>query len=265
MAHTYWHKQTAVTPLYPDLVWSRPEHKSQAGKLLVVGGNVHGFAAPASAYIEAQKAGAGSTRVLLPVSVKKLLPKGFFETEFAPSTPSGSFSQQALAELQQHALWADSVLLAGDFGRNSETAVLLERFAATYSGRLTIAKDTADYFLHNPQSLLKRTETTLVISFAQLQKLAVEAKFTKAFTFDMDFLRLIDMLHEFSSMYAPYIIVKHLETIFVAVKGQITTTMLAHDPAVWRVAAAAHAAVWWMQNSSKPLEALTTSCLQRQS
>ena len=46
--------------------------------------------------------------------------------EYAPSTPSGSFSTQALGELQAMANWADGTLIAGDIGRNSETAILLE-------------------------------------------------------------------------------------------------------------------------------------------
>ena len=41
----YWHKQTAENPLYEDVLWARPENKHGAGKLLVVGGNLHGFAA----------------------------------------------------------------------------------------------------------------------------------------------------------------------------------------------------------------------------
>ncbi|MGC1176527.1 MAG: hypothetical protein WA843_00490, partial [Candidatus Saccharimonadales bacterium] len=71
MDHTYWHKQTAARPLFPDLLWSRPEHKAHAGKLLIVGGNAHGFAAPAEAYSQSQRAGVGVARALLPQPVKK--------------------------------------------------------------------------------------------------------------------------------------------------------------------------------------------------
>src|SRR3982750_2547854 len=119
MDRTYWHKQTAEKPLFPDMLWSRPENKRQAGKLLVVGGNVHGFAAAATAYAEAGKAGIGTARVLLPDSLQKTVGRVLEAGEYAPSTPSGSFSQRALAELLEMASWADGTLLAGDFGRNS--------------------------------------------------------------------------------------------------------------------------------------------------
>jgi hypothetical protein len=255
----YWHKQTADKPLFPDLLWSRPENKKQAGKLLIVGGNAHGFAAAGEAYSEAAKAGIGTARVLLPDSLQKTVGKVFEAGEYAPSTPSGSFSQKGLAELLEMSVWADAVLLAGDFGRNSETAILLEKFIAKYSGRLAFTKDSTDYFINTPGPLLNRQSSLLVVSFAQLQKLATNAHSPIALTFEMDFLRLVDALHEFTQKHQPAIVVKHLQTIFVAVNGQVSTTKLADDLDIWRVKTAAHAAVWWLQNPSKSFESITTA------
>jgi hypothetical protein len=99
----------------------------------------------------------------------------------------------------------------------------------------------------------------LVLSFAQLQKLATSAHFPQAFTFDMDFIRLIDTLHTFTTQYSIVIIVKHLDNMFVAVAGQVSTTKLDTDQDIWRVKTAAHASVWWLQNPTKPFEALTSS------
>jgi len=226
---------------------------------LIVGGNAHGFAAAGEAYGEAVKAGIGTARVLLPDSLQKTVGKVFEAGEYAPSTPSGSFAQQALAELLAMSQWAEGVLLAGDFGRNSETAILLEKFTEKYTGQLTPAKDAVDYFINTPDKLLTRSDSLLVLSFAQLQKLIIKARFPSAITFDMDFLRLIDTLHEFTKQHQSAIIVKHLQTIFVAVNGQVSTTKLSEDLEIWRVKTAAHAAVWWLQNSSKTFEALTTS------
>lgn len=257
--HDYWHKQTPDKPLYPDLVWSRPEHTAQAGKLLIIGGNAFGFAAAGEAYSEAQKAGIGSTRVLLPDSLQKTVGKVFTAGEYVPSTPSGSFSQQALGELLTMGQWADGVLLAGDLGRNSETAILIEKFLAKYSGRVTLTKDAVDYFINLGPTFMNRPETTVVLSFAQLQKLATQAHFDQAFRFDMDFLRLLETLHDFTKRFKISIVTKHLETIFVAVDGQISTTKLETDLEIWRVRAAAAASVWSLQNPSKTFEALTTA------
>lgn len=257
MDHTYWHKQDPAKPLFPDLLWSRPENRAFAGKLAIIGGNVHSFAAAGTAYSEAVKAGIGTARVLLPDSLQKTIGRVFEAGEYAPSTPSGSFARQALAELLSLSAWADGTLLAGDFGRNSETAILLEQFTKKHDGQLTITKDAMDYFATAPDGLLTRPNTLLVISFAQLQKLATAAHFGTPFTFDMDFVRLIDALHEFTDRYAVHIIIRHQDTTFVAVNGQVSTTKTTTDNKVWRVATAAHAAMWWLQNPGKSFEALT--------
>jgi hypothetical protein len=258
----YWFKQTEDKPLFPDLQWSRPENRTLAGKLLIVGGNAQGFAAAGTAYGEAIRAGVGTARVLLPDSLQKNVGRVFEAGEYAPSTPSGSFGRRALAELLSLSQWSDGTLIAGDLGRNSETAILLDQFADKYDGQLTITQDAADYFTKTPRGLLSRPDTLLVISFAQLQKLAASAGFTTAFKFDTDLLQLIEALHNFSREFEGiHVITKHLENIFVAVNGQVSTTKLKVDPEIWRVKTAAHAAVWWLQNPAKPFEALTTAAI----
>lgn len=256
--NAYWHKQTTAHPLFPSLLWSRPQNRLHAGKLLIVGGNVHGFAAAAEAFANANKAGVGTARVLLPDSLRKTVGRIFEAGEYAPSTPSGSFSQKALDELLAMSAWADGVLLAGDLGRNSETAILLEKFIEKHRGQLTITKDAADYFTSSPSRLLTRDNTTMVVSLAQLQQLARSVKFTKAFTFEMDLIRLVDTLREFTNTYPINIVVKHLDTILVAANGEVSSTKLATDMPTWRVLTASQTAVWWLQNSTQTFAAITT-------
>lgn len=255
---SYWHKQSDK-PLYPDLLWSRPENKLHAGKLLIMGGNAQGFSAAATAYSEAGKAGIGTARVLLPDVLHKTIGRVFEAGEYAPSTPSGSFSQKALAELLDMSSWSDGVLLAGELGRNSETAILIEHFNEKYSGQLTITRDAADYVINTPGPLLMRPNTLLVLSFGQLQKLAIGARFTRAFTTDMDLLRLIDALHEFTTRYSIKLIIRFHDTLLVADNGQVSTTKVPPEPNVWRLRTATYASVWWLQNPSKSFEALTTA------
>lgn len=258
----YWHRQSSDVPLFPDLLWSRPENRQQAGKLCILGGNAFGFAAAAAAYAQAISAGIGAARVVLPDSLRKTVGRVFEAGEYVPSTPSGSFSRQALSEVMAATDWADATLLAGDLGRNSETAILLEKLFSTYVGQLTITKDAVDYFSTVAPVHISRPDTTLVLSFAQLQKLAMKLNYPQAFTFDMDFLRLIDRLHAITQTYGIQLITKHLDTIFVAVKGQVSSTKCAPEREVWRVDAAAWAAVMWLQNPAKPFESLTTSLLR---
>jgi hypothetical protein len=262
MQNEYWHRQTPDHPLFPNMLWSKPENKSQAGKLGVIGGNVQGFAAAAEAYASAQAAGAGSIRVLLPDSLQKTIGKFFEVGEYAPSTPSGSFSQQALMNFNEIADWSDAIIVAGDLAHNSETAIALEKFLETYKGQLTLTKDAVDYFTSTPKSLLGRKQTLLVVSFAQLQKIAISAHSIKPFTFEMDLLRLIDTLHDFVIHHSLNIIVKHLDTIVIAAGGQVSTTRVPSDIKKWRVSTAARSSVWWLQNPTKSFEALSTAVIQ---
>lgn len=262
MERTYWHRQQSDKPLYNDLLWSRPENKLQAGKLLVVGGHAQGFTRPAEAFTLAEKAGAGTVRVLLPDVLQKTLGRAFLGAEFSPSTPSGSFASGSLGELLPLGEWSDGVLIAGDLGRNSETAILLEKFIEHYTGQITLTCDAVDYIVATPYPVLQRPGSLLVLSFAQLQKFGIHIKYSNAFTFSMDLLHLIDALHELTKRYKLGIITKHLDTILVSVDGQVSTTKLALPTPVWRLKVAASASVWWLQNPTKPLEALTTAVFE---
>jgi ADP-dependent NAD(P)H-hydrate dehydratase / NAD(P)H-hydrate epimerase len=260
MERTYWHKQASDKPLFPDVLWSRPENRAHAGKLFIAGGSSQTFAAPAEAFAEAGEAGIGTARVLLPDSLQKTVGRVFEAGEYAPSTPSGSFSQQALSEFVDLATWADATLLADSFGKNSETAILLEKFIDSYAGQLILAGDSIDYFLVNPALVLEREAMTLVPDFTQLQKLAMTAKFPTAFTSNMDFLHRIDALHEFSLSFKANIVLPYEKSVFVAVQGQVSTTQFEILPDATKLAA--HAATWWLQNPSKPFEALTTAIFE---
>ncbi len=261
MDRSYWRRQ-GTEPLYPDLLWSRPENRLHAGKLLIVGGNSHGFAAVAEAYNASVKAGIGTARVLLPDAIQKVVKMVLETADYAPSTPSGSFASKSLSDWLEHAAWADGVLLAGDFGKNSETSIVLEKFLSKFTGAVTITKDAVDYFYAHPDAILNRPDTTAVLSIAQLQRLAREAHYTQVVTFSMDLLHLVDWLHDFTSQNVCNITVKHLDTIFVAVNGQVSTTKSNQDlDGVWRVPTAAHSSVWWLQNPSKTFEALTTALI----
>lgn len=256
-----WVKQTTDSAAFDDLLWSKPERRDQAGKLLVIGGNKFTFNAPAQAYADATKAGIGICRVLLPNSLQRTIRTLFPEAEFASSTPSGSFAKSALSEFLDLASWSDGVLLPGDFGHNSETAVLLESFLQKYSGPVALCKDAADYFLTNPKAVLDRRDTVLVVTMAELQKLVMHAQTTHAITSGMDLVRLVDALHEVTALHPAHIIVKHADNIVVATGGQVSTTKCAPSTEPWRIRTAAHAVTWLIQHPTQPFQALTTSVL----
>jgi len=257
--HAYWQRQKLDEPLYPKMIWSRPENKSQAGKLLIIGGNQWGFAAPADAYNDAQRAGIGIARVLLPEAVHKIVGNIINHAESAPNTPSGSFSKLALDTFVQQSEWSDIVMLAGDFGKNSETEILLENYLTMLTIPIIITGDAIEYLKTMSEVIKKQHQITLVVNLEQLRKLATTLHYNKPFTSSMDFLHLIDTLHDFSERYKVGIIVEHLDTIFVAADRQVSSTHLEKDTTKWQLKTASYAAVWYGQNKTKPFESLTSA------
>lgn len=257
MVSTNWLKQTNK-PLFPDVLWNRPETKQRAGKLLIVGGQAQSFKAPSMAYATALKAGAGAVKVLLPDSTQKVLGPNFPEAEFAPSSLSGSFGRQSLGQLLELATWADGVLLAGDFGKNSETAILLESFVDKCAGQITLTGDSLDYFLQAP-ILLQRPETLLAAEFGQLQKLGAAYGLKTPVKSSMDLVRLVELLSGWTSETKAYLLTVHQEKVVLAATGQVSSAPV---KVADFVELAAYASVWWLQQPQKPFEALTTAVFE---
>ncbi|MGH7157346.1 MAG: hypothetical protein ACREGG_04530 [Candidatus Saccharimonadales bacterium] len=248
-----WLKQAADKPLFPDVLWSRPENKRHAGKLLIIGGHKQSFNGVSAAYSASLKAGIGTARVILPDSLQKMLVKVFPEAEYAASTPIGSFSRQALGTLLDAAEWADAVLLAGDFGRNSETAVLLESFIEKYKGRLALADDSLDYFLAQPAKLVERENTLLLGDLGQLQKIASPSLIQQ----NADFIKVVEQISDWVSQTNLAVVTTHSNQALVAVKEQISTTLVKQVPD--NADLASYATVWWLQQPEKPFETITSS------
>lgn len=257
-ASDQWLKQVADTPLFSDLLWSRPENRLHAGKLLIIGGNAQAISAPAQAFQYAHNAGAGTIRVLLPDALQKTLGPVLESGEYTASTPSGSFARKAVADALACAQWSDGVCIAGDLGRNSETAIMLETFLLKYTGTVTLTRDAIEYITAQPAMVATRPKTTLVLSFSQLQRLAITLKFSHAFTSNLNMFQMVAALQQLSKAHAFAVVTKHLHSYFVAVDGRVSTTPAGHDQKIWRLTTASTASVWQMQHQNQ-FEAITTS------
>ena len=261
MEQSYWIKQSAGKPLFEDLLWSRPENKLHAGKLLIIGGNEHNFSAPGIAYEAATKAGIGVAKVLLPDALQKTIGKVLENCEFAPTNKSGSFARTALDTWLELANLADAVLIAGDIGRNSETTIVIESFLEKYSGLLIITEDALDPFIDAPEKLFARDNTLIVASFGQLQKMWPRLnKEGETVKYGHSLTKNIELIHEFALTNPSYVMTKHNDDLIVSVQGKISTTPNTDE--IWRTKIAAQASVWLLQNPNNPFEALTTSLIK---
>lgn len=258
---TYLHKQTQSEPLYPDIIWNKPENKSMAGKLLIIGGNLHGLSKVAATYASAQANGAGEIKVIMPDALKKTVGGSLPACEFVPSTPSGSFSIKAKNNLFAFINWADSVLMCGDFGRNSETAILLEQLLQGTSVQITLVHDALDHFLSHALMVLNRPNTTLILTIAELQALCKNSGELVPITFGMGTVALVDQLHSLTLKYPINLVINYENQILIAVNGEISSTSSEIASDFWRTETAAKSSIFWMQNPTKPFESLTTAII----
>lgn len=261
--HTYWRKQTHEKPLYPDIEWNKPEQRSQAGRLAIIGGNKLGFAGVGEAYSIATTAGVGDLRVLLPDVLRKTIPSTITDALFAPTNPSGGLGREALSEMKAVGDWATGTILIGDAGRNSETAILYEDFVRDYEGQLTITRDAFDLLRNTLESVVERPNTLLVVSFAQVQKMFQSVYYPKMLTFSMQLAQAVEALHKFTITYPATIVTFHQDQLIVAHNGDIVTMPWENPMAIWRGSVAVQAAVYWLWTPSKTLEAVTASFIAK--
>ena len=248
-------------PLYPDIEWNKPEQRTRAGKLGIIGGNKLGFSAVGEAYGIALEAGLGTVRVILPDALKKAVPSSITNITYAHSNPSGSLGKDAKTEMCALADWADAILMIGDAGRNSETAILYEDFIRDFGGLLTITRDSFDLLINAMDALVEREKTLIVVSFAQLQKAFGRVYYPKILTFSMQLQQLVETLHKFTITYPITVMTFHQGHIVVANGGQVTTTPWENPMSIWRGSVATQASAYWLWNPSKPLQAVTASLI----
>jgi hypothetical protein len=259
--HPYWHKQTAEKPLFPDIEWSKPQQRSKSGKLGIIGGNKLGFISVANSYATALQTGAGEVRILLPDVLKKSIPSTMNDVIFGATNPSGGLAKNAIPEMKALGDWATGILLIGDSGQNSETAILYENFAQQYTGPLTITRDAIDLLKNSTSTLVDRPDTLLITSFAQLQKIFQLVYYPKILTFSMQLTNLVEALHKFTVTYPISISVFHQNTILIANDGQVVSMPYDEPMKIWQGKTATIAAVYWLWNPSKIIESTTASFL----
>lgn len=257
----YWQKQ-GKEALFPELEWNKPERRDQAGRILIVGGHLHALNAAAKAYEIVNKTGIGEAKIVLPSSTKRLVGATLPDALFLPSTPSGELSLDGESELFSFVHWADMLLLPGDLGRNSQTTQLLEKTLINLTTPAIITKDALDALSNRADLLLNREQTTLIASFAELQKLVKLSGFETALTYDLDLTQIVELLHSFTQKHKASLVTFHQNQLVVAFRGNVSTTAtkpVNENTYAWRTEVASLAACYLTWNPYKPFEALTFS------
>lgn len=259
MSNDYWQKQNKDKLLFPDIEWSKPEQKSQAGKLLIVGGTMHGFTAIVKSYSAALETGAGEVKVAVPDGLKKSLPADFHENIFLPTNQSGALSKEGETELVVAGQWANGVLLVGDSGQNSETAILYEKLLDSTGTWITVTRDAVELLFASAEKLVNRPKTNLVMNFPQVQRLFSRVYYPKILTFSMQFVSFIEAIHKFTITYPVTLTVLFNDKIIVAHDGEVISQDFSNQMSLINGTLAAKTATYLLWTPQKPLEAITSS------
>ena len=247
-------------PVFDEIEWEKPQSKQYAGELLIVGGSPHGFASIGNSYNYAEVAGAGRITVIMPSATKSVVEGMIENVNYLPSTISGSFSKKGLSELKGYASNSWATLLAGDFGRNSETSLLVEGLLVSHTGKIIVSKDAVDFAATSyPRQVLDNQQVVLVCSLSQLQKLLQAIGVENNLTFNMHMEQITVFLQTLSQQFSAKIITVHHAHCFVAVDGQVSITPLGFAEGLWQTKVAAYASVYWMQHDTKTFKALTVA------
>lgn len=262
MDYDYWLRPKPGSKPFPQLDWEKPERRDQRGRLAIIGGTKLGFAAVASSYREALEAGAGEVRAVLPDALKPVLGNLVSDALYTASNKIGAFAADAERDMRAVADWADLLLLPGDAGRNSETAICFEHLLSSTAIPTVLTRDAVDLLKASPQVLLEREQTTLVVSFAQLQKLLQAVYYPRSIVFSMHLSQFVEVLHKLSLSYPAMLVTYHSEQLVIAANGQVASFTYEAPMRIWRGSTAASVAVAVMQHPAKSFEAAVQATVQ---
>lgn len=259
--NSYWQKQTLESPLFENMLWSRPENKLHAGKVLVIGGNMNGFSKTVNSYQGLIDAGVGMVTVLLPKTVKKVLGNISPNVIYCPDTDSGSFGPESYSDMVEYSNGVDGILMPGELSNNSQTLVAIEKFINGVNRPLIAAEETIDLMLQLHMEILDRSNMIFIGTIDKLQKLLTKLRSTQAITSSIALVNLVELLHNFTTGKRLSIITIHDGYVVVAREGVVSTTKVEDSRYLSLPKLADAATTWIIQNPDSVFEAINCAVI----
>lgn len=171
MSHTSQHYIRQLDqPLYPKTLYNRPINRLGGGRLLIVGGHTGELSLPTAIHQLALSSGVGECRVILPDTLAKLL-GGAPGTYFAPSTPSGSLSTEALGRILELSEDCDAVALGASLSNNSITTMLIEKLTRELTRPIIAFEDALPALASDVTALTERQDALVILTMPGVFKL----------------------------------------------------------------------------------------------
>lgn len=251
-------------PLFPDLLWSRPTLRSRGRRLLIVGGHKHEFSLVQDIYQVAEAAGIGEAQAALPDTLQRLVGGGEFG-HFLPATIAGSLGKAALGELLHTAKDYDGVIIGANLTNNSETGIMIESLISQSEQPVVITEETINTLKFQPELITGNPKALVITTMNGLFALANHHHMPLAIRSNSGLMGKLEIIHQLVSISECSYLVFDNEVI-VAAEGEMSVTQLpiglTDQPGVM----IGLASTFWLQQRSRPFEALTiaafvASCL----
>ena len=161
--------------------------------------------------------------VVLPDALKDKMPP-LPNFVFLPSTDSGSFSGEGVAEAINS---ADFNLLIGDFSKNSITSKEIPGAVKSTEKMTLLTRDTVDLIAEgNPERLLMNENLIIMGSMPQMIKLLHSVYYPRMLTLTQSLIQVAETLHKFTLSYPTSIITMHNGQVLVANAGKVVAVPL---------------------------------------
>lgn len=216
-----------------------------------MGGHRDGFAELQKLYQGFEDAQVAECRLALPDKLSKLV--GSLEyVNLVASTPSGSIARDALAELIYLANESDLVSIGPDLSNNSETTLTMQRLISETRASIVIPLQSTEQLLPEAGEWADKENVLLFLSHKQLYKLASKLAVDTTIPLTPNLDAIAEISACVSKEYAPNLVVTYDDQLIIAVNGRVSTTKTAKiDTGLL--------ATFWLQNSTKKYEALTSA------
>lgn len=239
-------------PSFPNMLWSKPENRTYAGRILILGGSSTHFNNTSLVYSILSKEVINSAQICLPDSLKKRIGPILKEAYYLPSNPSGGLAKDALDEIISLTKSYDHTLICGDLGSNSETEILIEQLLEKTDNWITLSGDSINLLYTSAAKILSRGRINLVIDFRQLQKLFTLIKSDQAITSTMPINKFNEVIGTILEKYNISLVTTYEDKTIFGYGPNVGISKNSFDVNNLAV----KTSVWIMQNPDKIFESL---------
>jgi NAD(P)H-hydrate repair Nnr-like enzyme with NAD(P)H-hydrate dehydratase domain len=247
----------ADTPLYPNVLFSRPVTRSGGGTLLVVGGHSGEFSQPTAIHQLALAAGVGECQVALPDVLAKLL-GGAPGTHFVASSPSGSLGTEALGRILELSEEADAVALGASLSNNSNTSILVEKLAAELERPVVVFADALTVLQHNIRTVTDNPSALVIATMPEVFKLCGRLGIPINIRRDAGLINKLEIVQDLRADSACQYAVFGSE-IIVAAGAEMVVTPINHRLSLIPALFHAVLSTFWLQNRGNKHAGLATA------